>query len=114
MAKCGHSGYVEKSFRLQEQGETWEPFLRGAISLGIPTDTYQPFVYLVSNSPDGPINDLWFAYYKDTRPMGGRLKLGYGPGGPPVLGSEDLLTLLVHLISIGVLSRESVMEKIAN
>jgi hypothetical protein len=65
-------------------------------------------VYLVSYDPDGPVNDLWFAYYKDMRPAGGRLKLGYGPGGPPVLGSQDLLTLLGRLIRIGVLSPSDV------
>jgi len=107
-AGCGHLGFVEKSFALQETGETWEPFLRGAISLGASKDIYQPFVYLVSYEPDGPINDLWFAYYKDTRATGGRLKVGYGPGGPPVLGSQDLLTLLRRLIAIGVLSRAEV------
>ena len=107
-AACGHPGYVERSFALQEEGETWEPFLRGAVSLGAPKDTYQPFVYLVSDSPDGPINALWFSYYKDMRPAGGRLKLGYGPGGPPVLGLQSLLTLLHRLIAIGVLSRSDV------
>jgi len=107
-AACGHPGYVEKHFQLQEKGETWEPFLRGAISLGQPKDTYQPFVYLVSYKPDGPINDLWFAYYKDTRPTGGRLKLGYGPGGPPVIGTNDFLVLLGRLIAIGAISRADV------
>ena len=110
-ATCGHLGYVEKSFSLQEAGETWEPFLRGAVSLGKPKDAYQPFVYLVSYEPDGPVNDLWFAYYKDTRSTGGRLKVGYGPGGPPVLGSQDLLILLHRLIALGVLTRADV-EKV--
>jgi hypothetical protein len=41
-----------------------------------PGETYQPFVYLVSDKPDGKIEDLWFVYYKDTRADGGRLKLG--------------------------------------
>lgn len=104
-AACGHPGYVEKHFEIQEKGESWEPFLRGAISLGQPKDTYQPFVYLVSYEPDGPINDIWFSYYKDMRATGGSLKLGYGPGGPPVLGSGDLLALIGRLIAIGVISR---------
>jgi hypothetical protein len=85
--------------------ETWKPFLRGAITLGVRHDTYQPFVYLVSYKPDGAITDLWFSYYKDMRPTGGRLKMGYRPGGPPVLGSQDLLILLQRLIAIGALSR---------
>ena len=89
------------------------PFLRGAISLGAPKDTYQSFVYLVSYEPDGPINDLWFAYYKDIRATGGRLKVGYGRGGPPVLGTQQLLALLHRLIAIGVLSRANVEKVLA-
>lgn len=75
----------KKAFDLQEPGDTWEPYLRGAIRLGDPDDTYQPFVFMVSYEPDGTVNDIWFSYYKDLRETGGRLKLGYGPGGPPVL-----------------------------
>ncbi len=91
---CGHNGYIEKSFDLQEKDEHWEPFLRGAISLGQSGETYQPFVYLVSDKPEGKIDDLWFAYYKDTRADGGRLKLGYGPGGPPVLSTNQVRVLM--------------------
>jgi len=32
--QCGSSGFIEKSFDLQEPGHTWKPFLRGAIRLG--------------------------------------------------------------------------------
>ena len=96
--KCGGPGFVERSFELQEPGERWEPYLKGAIPLGEPGDTYQPFVFLVSYKPDGPATDVWFSYYKDLRDTGGRLKLGYGPGGPPVLGSEQLLGLVKKLI----------------
>src|SRR5215469_6887025 len=107
---CGHVGYVERSFALQEEGETWEPYLRGAISLGPPDDVYQPFVYLVSYNSDGPVNDLWFAYYKDTRPAGGRLKVGYGPGGPPVLSKQQLISLVAKLLDLGILSREELQS----
>ncbi len=101
--KCSkrHDAYVEKSFALQEKGQRWEPFLRGAISLGEPGDTYQPFVYLVSDAPAGKIDDLWFAYYKDTWPTGGHLKIGYGPGGPPVLSTGQVRTLLAKVDDLG-------------
>ena len=96
MLTCPHckmpSGYVLKSFSLQEEGETWEPILRGIIKLGEDGDTYQPFVYLASYSKTDdegkptpilklPITDLWFSYYKDLRThmrddgTAGRLKL---------------------------------------
>jgi hypothetical protein len=96
LCSCGKQGYVEKSFSLQEPGEVWEPFLRGAIRLGQTGDTYQPFVFLVASKPDGPVDAIWFSYYKDLRPNG-RLKLGYGPGGPPVLKTHDVGTLVQTL-----------------
>ena len=90
---CGKSGYIKKQFNLQEPGETWRPHLRGAISLGETGDTYRPFVFLVSYEPDGEICSVWFCYYKDMRSSGGKLKLGNGPGGPPVLSVEQLRNL---------------------
>ena len=101
---CGSSGYIEKTFRLQEPGETWNPYLKGIIRLGdSPDDTYQPFVFLVSNQPEEPPSQLWFSYYKDTRPSGGKLKLGYGPGGPPVLSASRVAQLVVELRQLNVL-----------
>jgi len=114
LCKCGKPGYVEKSFTLQEgDGEKWEPFLRGIVKLGRRGDIYQPFVFLVSDKPTGLANDMWFSYYKDMRhKKGGRLKLGYGPGGPPVLGKRDLLRLLHHLVDIGCVSAKNVLAAI--
>jgi len=108
ICKCGQQGHIEKRFDLQEPGETWEPYLRGIITLGEDGDTYQPFVFLVSYEPNGPANDIWFSYYKDTRPTGGRLKLGYGPGGPPVLGKEQVLQMLRKMKSIGYLTQDEI------
>lgn len=105
-------GYIKKSFDLQEPGKKWEPYLRGIISLGKSGDTYQPFVFLVSCSPDGIPNNVWFSYYKDTRTMGGRLKLGYGPGGPPVLGTEQILKLVSTMINRDCLDQTKVLEVI--
>jgi hypothetical protein len=106
---CGKNGYIKKSFNLQE-GNTWKPFLRGIIPLGEEGATYQPFVFLVSYKPNSPIKDVWFSYYKDLREEGGNLKLGYGPGGPPVLGKSDLLILLGRLIDLNCLSIDSIKE----
>lgn len=104
---CNSQGYIEKSFNLQEPGEIWQPYLRGIIPLGMQGATYQPFVFLVSYAPDEVPNDVWFSYYKDTRPMGGRLKLGHGPGGPPVLGTQQILQLVQTLGERGCLEMES-------
>jgi len=103
--QCGKQGYIEKSFKMQEPGETWKPFLRGIMPLGNKNEVYQPFVFLVSyNSPFDPVSDIWFSYYKDLRSTGGRLKLGYGPGGPPTLDKKMLLQLMLELRNIGFVS----------
>ena len=108
LCKCGKHGHIKKSFDLQEPGETWKPYLRGIIPLGSENATYQPFVFLVSYEPDGTVNDIWFSYYKDTRSTGGRLKLGYGPGGPPVLGKQQVLQILKQMKSMGCLSQKEI------
>ena len=110
---CGSEGYIIKSFDLQEPGETWEPYLRGIILLGNQEDTYQPFVFLVSYSPTENPNDVWFSYYKDTRSSGGRLKLGYGPGGPPVLGTDQLLHLIKTMIKLKCLDKKKLKKIIS-
>ncbi len=110
---CNSPGFIKKSFDLQEPGDTWEPYLRGAIRLGDKDDSYQPFVFMVSYKPDGISNDIWFSYYKDLRETGGRLKLGYGPGGPPVLGTEQILLLLKRLLELGLVDKEKIEKIIA-
>jgi len=108
LCSCGQHGYIKKSYVVQEGGGAWEPFLRGIIALGDVGDSYQPFVFLVSYEPCGPVSDVWFSYYKDTRATQGRLKLGHGPGGPPVLGKVGVLNLLAKLRGIGYLSRAEI------
>lgn len=107
LCKCNERGYVRKEYPLQEEGEIWKPILKGAIRLGDEESTYQPFVFfVVYNQHDvlgDIIDDVWFSYYKDTRPDGGRLKLGYGPGGPPVLGQESIGRLYEYLFGLGYL-----------
>jgi hypothetical protein len=112
LCSCGKHGYIEKSFELQEPGEVWEPCLRGLIPLGESGDTYQPFVFLVSYEPSGEVTDIWFSYYKDLRSAGGRLKLGYGPGGPPVLGKASFLTLLSCLVETQCLTEREVVSAV--
>jgi len=98
---CNKFGYIEKKFRTQE-GDKWEPYLRGVIRLGTENEIYQPFVFIVSDHPTIEATDVWFSYYKDLRNVGGKLKLGYGPGGPPVLKINQLNQLLKHLTQLGL------------
>lgn len=103
----------KKIFRLQEIGEFWEPYLRGVIPLGKTSDIYQPFVFLVSYEPSSEATDIWFSYYKDLRSSGGRLKLGYGPGGPPVLGKVSFLNLLSQLVATQCLTKQEVVSAVS-
>ena len=112
ICRCGSHGYIEKSFDLQEPSQVWEPYLRGVVPLGKADDTYQPFVFLVSNSPGGKVNAVWFSYYKDLRASGGRLKLGYGLGGPPVLGKQSILALLCQLVNVRYITEAEIAHAI--
>lgn len=107
VCKCGARGYVVKNFELQEKGQTWDPFLVGAIRLAAPGETYQPFVFLCSSKPAGEPDETWFCYYKDTTKDGGKLKMGYGPGGPPVLGNDTVVTLIHEMLKRGLLNRKA-------
>jgi hypothetical protein len=106
---CGVDAHIRKYFELQERGESRKPFLRGVIQLGHRGDTYQPFVFLVTDTPSECVDDLWFSYYKDLRPSG-RLKLGHGPGGPPVLHTTDILRLLHQLKRLCRLSAREIAD----
>jgi len=110
--KCsaGHRAYIRKSFQMQEGGEPWKPFLRGIYKFPV-LQAYEPFVFLVSDSESGPVNAVWFSYYKDLRGQGGRLKLGYGPGGPPVVQARDVVDLVEKLHALGCLT-DSDLERI--
>lgn len=103
---CGGRGYIRKSYNLQEAGGTWDPILKSAIRFDEEPEngeTYFPFVFLVGYSTaDMEVDDIWFSYYKDTRPEG-RLKMGHGPGGPPVVGKESVRDLVATLQGHGVL-----------
>ena len=111
---CGSSGYILKQFKLQEGGE-WKPYLRGLIQPPLYGDKeggYQPFAFLVSYSPEASPEDVWFAYYKDMRKQGGRLKMGYGPGGPPVFSVEDVLDLVSQMVRRGCLDAGAVKNEL--
>jgi hypothetical protein len=111
---CGENGHIKKEFKLQEVDGIWKPYLRGVIPLGRPGDTYQPFVFLISYTPSGEATDLWFSYYKDLRSSGGRLKLGYGPGGPPVLNKAKFLSLLSKLVATRYLTKREVLNAVGS
>lgn len=101
---CGSRGYIPKRYDLQEGGEPWKPYLQGIIQPnGYGDDGYQPFAFLTSDSPDEAPTAIWFCYYKDMRKKGGSLKMGYGPGGPPVFQTTDVVEFVAQMIGRGCL-----------
>ena len=92
---CKRNGYIEKKFDLQEGGN-WKPYLKGILKPDWVGERhlYSPFVFLVSDTPESPVKDIWFCYYKDMRKDGGRLKMGHGPGGPPVFNIDDVSSIV--------------------
>lgn len=110
--KCGGRGYIKKKYNTQEGGE-FIPHLKAVIRpSGYEGDRYQPFAFLSSNSPGDPPNAVWFVYYKDTSDLGGRLKMGYGPGGPPYFEVADVLDMMVQIVRAGCLEADKVVEAI--
>jgi len=93
-SKCGQRGHIKKSFDTQEGGR-WQPYLLGMVGhRPSPGETFFPFAFLTSDNSKGPVKQVWFCYYKDTRRKpGGRLKMGHGPGGPPVFELKHLSEL---------------------
>lgn len=109
--QCGQTDtFIYRISKLQEGPEEhWERWIKGVIRIDSGIPTYSPYVFLTADFEDGPITGLHFHYYKDTRTHpGGRLKHGHGPGGPPVLGIEDIFTIIEHLIQNGVLTKERI------
>jgi hypothetical protein len=90
--------------------EFWRRWIKGVITIDSGIETYCPYVFLTADSEAGPVTGLHFHYYKDTRAQGGRLKHGHGPGGPPVLGFEDLFGIFKHLVVNGALTKQDVLE----
>ena len=113
---CGSRGYIQKQYDLQEGGEPWKPYLQGIIQPnGYGDDVYQPFAFLTSDSPDEDPTAIWFSYYKDTRKQdGGRLKMGYGPGGPPVFKVNDVVDFVAQMIERGCLDAGDVKRALEN
>ena len=105
---CGSRGYIPKQYNVQEGGDPWKPYLKGIIQpSGHGDDIYQPFAFLYSETPNEPPTCIWFSYYKDTRPEG-ILKMGYGPGGPPVFEVEEIVDLVAQMIERGCLDASKV------
>ena len=112
---CGRRGYIPKQYDLQEGGEPWKPYLKGIIQPnGYGDGVYQPFAFLTSAKPNEDPSGVWFSYYKDMRKQGGRLKMGYGPGGPPVFETEGVVDFVAQMIERGCLDAGAVKSALEN
>ena len=110
-SKCsGIDTFIYRISDLQEgPEEKWERWIKGVIRIDSGIPTYSPYIFLTADSEGGSVTGLHFHYYKDTRDQpGGRLKHGHGPGGPPVLGINDLFLIIEYLVVHGILPKEQV------
>jgi hypothetical protein len=108
---CGQSGaFIYRESKLQEEGEIWARWIKGVITIDTGIPTYSPYIFLTSQNEQGPVNGAHFHYYKDTRPDGGKLKHGHGPGGPPVLSKDEIFQLLEKMIVFGCLDVQEIID----
>jgi hypothetical protein len=95
---CKKPATVSRVYKLQE-GHPWECWITEVVRIPSDVETYVPYVLFTKSSELGCVSDgVMVSYYKDTRRTGGRLKHGHGPGGPAVLGREELKTLIRYLL----------------
>jgi hypothetical protein len=103
--KCRSTdAYIPMVSELQEPGRVWRRFVKGVVRIPTSSPTYSPFVFLCADVAGGQVRAFHFNYYKDTRPLGGRLKQGHGPGGAPVLRRKELFHLLEQLGNLGAIT----------
>ncbi len=105
------NAYIYQKSTLQEEGEVWERYIKGVITIKTDYDTYTPYIFLTSNAKDGEINGIHFNYFKDTRnEPKGRLKHGHGPGGAPVLSKNEFFQLIDKLIDFGIMNKSDIQD----
>lgn len=109
--RCGGTNtFLQVGHGTESNGdrETW---IRGAVPISTRTRdaSYKPFVFLVSERPDGEVTGIAFKYYR-TAPSNGDSVKTARPEGGPVLAQSQLLTLVGTLARMGVVSRDDWRE----
>jgi hypothetical protein len=102
--------FIHKESEMQEKRgqkrRCWERWIKGVVKIDSGIKTFSPYVFYIADDKNAKPSEfrLHFNYYKDTRPQGGSLKHGHGPGGAPVLEQENLFFIIEYLIKIKALS----------
>ena len=113
---CGNPGYIGKTFEIQKNDTPYlKPYIRGIIPGPAKRDrtgTYRSLTFLASSAPDQEPQELWLSSIEDTRSEGGRLKMGHGPGGPPVFTVEEALDLIAQMVRRGCLDQDKAVDAI--
>jgi len=95
---------------LQEEGETWQRYIKAVVPIKTAYETYTPYIFLTAPTEDADIDGIHFNYFKDTRKDGGSLRHGHGPGGSPVFSKDELLQLLEKLVNYGCFSKQDMKD----
>ena len=93
---CGGNGYVVKNLKMQDGEKVKIYYLGVFVFAGKPG--YQPFTYLCAyaqkdGKPPTKPTHVQVCYYRDLRSKGGKLKLGHGPGAPPIISFKHFKEL---------------------
>lgn len=111
---CGNckstNTFIYQKSPLQEPGNFWERWIKGIICVDTGIPTYSPYIFLTADNEDAKPSGMHFCYYKDTRSIGGNLKHGHGPGGPPVLDFDHIFQILEQLIVRGHISKKQIVD----
>ena len=107
---CKALGYVHQQSRTQEGDEDFTRCIKGVVRIKTSKKTFSPYVFFNSEEPSTEISHIHLCYYKDTRPNGGRLKHGHGPGGPPAYWSGMFEELLKKLVKARFLSNDDLIR----
>lgn len=100
VCKCGKHGYVAKNFDYSKAiTKEHNPSIRAAILCNGEYGNYHPCVFLVSQTPQSPICQMWF-YGIDENRMTGKLNLG----PPPQFQAYNILPIISSLLDKGVLT----------
>jgi hypothetical protein len=56
---CGKTDtFIYRESRLQEEGETWERWIKAVLTIDSGVDTYFPYIFLTADSEDGELTGL--------------------------------------------------------
>ena len=113
--QCQGPAVIKVSSKLQERHDNgkqwiWQRTIKAVVRIPTDVPTYSPYFFITSSRGSEPseVGDgIHLNYYKDCRPKG-KLKHGHGPGGAPVFGADELLTVVERAARLGMIPKRKI------